>query len=175
MGTVELQHKTRGLHFRSRLRGLDAADHVDRLGIVGHKHDVALSSIFVQATSDAQRIFQEISRAKFAEDMWAVPEVPLIERDIDVFALERLKLFAIPAMRLGLGAHRLGDLCDMRCQAGRFLSIEMLADQVHVLGAFLHHTFAPGAGISDGHELDRRIFGPQDLRELVVFADIVGE
>ena len=39
---VELQHQARRLEIGRRLRRLDRADHVDRLGVVGHDDDVAL-------------------------------------------------------------------------------------------------------------------------------------
>ena len=58
MLAVELQHQPGRVEPGGRLAGLDAADHVDRLGVVGHEDHVALPGVFVQAGGDAQGVLQ---------------------------------------------------------------------------------------------------------------------
>lgn len=53
MLAIQLQHQPSRVEAGRRLAGLDAADHVDRLRVVGHQDDVALPGVFVQTGGDA--------------------------------------------------------------------------------------------------------------------------
>ena len=53
---IEQQGQGGRVEERGRLRGLDAADDVHRLGVVGHVDDVAVAEILVQAGGDAEGV-----------------------------------------------------------------------------------------------------------------------
>ena len=99
-----------------------------------------------------------------AEDAAAVPVVPFVQGDADIFALERVEPLAIVAVGGGHAADRLGHLPHVGRQVAFWAAIEMLADKVHVVGAVLQHAFAPRSHVADGDQLDRRVDGPHGRR-----------
>ena len=127
----------------------------------------------VEPGGDSQGVFQIIPRAKLAVQMVAVPVVPLVQRDADVFALERFQRAPVAAVGVGLQSHSLRHLADVGDQVGFFAAVEMLADQVHVIGTMGHHALAPGAGRADRHELDRGVFRAHGIGKHVVLLDVL--
>ena len=65
------------------------------------------------------------------------------------------------------------NLSHVSQQSGLLLAVEVFADQIHLVGAVLHHAFAPWSGRADRHQRDRRVGGAHGVGELIVLLYVI--
>ncbi|MBA7690995.1 hypothetical protein ES703_99533 [subsurface metagenome] len=91
MVAIEFQGQSRCLKGSSGLGGLNAADDVHCLGIIGQEDYIRMAKVFMQAFCDSQCVFVEIPGSQLAEQIGTVPVVPFGHGDSDIFAFQGIQ------------------------------------------------------------------------------------
>ena len=175
------------------LRGLDAADDVDRLGVVGHLDDVAVAEVLVQAGGHAQRIGEVVDAAQFAVHVRPMPVIPFVHGDGHGMRIEQAELgleLAMPLRFLANGILQQSDVPgdgQLLFLPGRAAAIEVLGNVVHGIAAIAEHPLRPAdllirvvlaveaAEIAHTDQLDRGVHRPHGLRDAVVLLDVMAQ
>ena len=129
----------------------------------------------MQGGGAAEGVLHEVAGAELAEDMRAVPIVPLVLADADVAAAEAVELLAVASVGVGGGAERARRLHDMGEQPGAILPVDMLGHVVHAVGAVAEHGAAPVADGAHADGDDRGVDGAEGVDEGVVALGVLFE
>ena len=158
-----------------RLRRFDRTDDVHSLGVVGHEEKVTIANEFVQADGHSQTVLEKVARTQFSVFVRAIPIVPFILGDADIFAGKRGDGFAVSTVRFGDPADFGCDLVGVYNDILSVLAIQVLADQTHMLSACREHLYAPASPGADRDGLERRVHFTHRVHHAVVLFDILFE